>query len=54
VLDDSVSSATKRDIRIGRKNPNSIEILEGLNEGEKVITSNYDNFEKMDKLVLKY
>ena len=54
VLDGSVSSATKRDIRIGRKNPNAIEVLEGLNEGEKVITSNYDNFERMDKLVLKY
>ena len=29
------------------------EVLEGLTPGEKVITSSYDNFEDMDKLILK-
>ena len=36
--------AVKREIRIGRQNPQFYEILEGLEPGEKVITSGYDNF----------
>ena len=36
--------ATKREIRFGRKNPQFYEVLEGLEPGEKVITSGYDNF----------
>lgn len=53
VVDESSSFATKREIRLGRKNPNAYEVLGGLTEGEKVITSNYDNFEKIEKLILK-
>lgn len=36
--------AVKRDIRIGRQNPQFYEVLEGLEPGEEVITSGYDNF----------
>ena len=36
--------AVKREIRIGRQNPQYYEVLEGLESGEKVITSGYDNF----------
>ena len=36
--------AGKREIRIGRQNPQFYEVLEGLEPGEKVITSGYDNF----------
>ena len=36
--------AVKREIRIGRQNPQFYEVLEGLEAGEKVITSGYDNF----------
>lgn len=36
--------AVKREIRIGRQNPQFYEVLEGLEPGEKVITSGYDNF----------
>jgi len=53
VLDSTGSFATKRSIRLGRKNADVFEVLEGLNPREKVITSNYDNFEDMDKLILK-
>ncbi|MEM6963470.1 MAG: efflux transporter periplasmic adaptor subunit, partial [Bacteroidota bacterium] len=42
----------KRDIRIGRQNPNHYEILEGLNVGEVVITSSYENFGEKDELIL--
>jgi HlyD family secretion protein len=36
--------AVKREIRIGRQNPQFYEVLEGLEAGEKVITSGYDKF----------
>lgn len=53
VLDKSGEFATKREIRIGRKNPQYYEVLEGLEPGEKVITSGYDLFGENDKLILK-
>ncbi len=43
--------AIKREIRIGRQNPQFYEVLEGLDPGEKVITSGYDNFGDNDILV---
>ncbi|MCK9449595.1 MAG: HlyD family efflux transporter periplasmic adaptor subunit [Bacteroidales bacterium] len=52
VLDPSGSFATKRNIRIGRQNPQYYEVLEGLNPGEQVITSGYENFGDNDKLVI--
>ncbi|HQH40640.1 MAG: efflux RND transporter periplasmic adaptor subunit [Bacteroidales bacterium] len=45
--------AVKRAIRIGRQNPRFYEIIEGLEPGEKVIVSGYDNFGNADKLILK-
>jgi len=53
VLDPSGDFATKREIRIGRKNPKYYEVLEGLEEGEKVITSGYDLFGENDRLILR-
>ena len=53
VLDKSESFAEKRDIRLGSMNPRYIEVLEGLEAGEKVVISNYDNFGDVDKLILK-
>ncbi|MBO7459720.1 MAG: efflux RND transporter periplasmic adaptor subunit, partial [Bacteroidales bacterium] len=38
------TKAVRRDIRIGRQNPQYYEVIEGLEPGEKVITSSYDNF----------
>ena len=53
VLDPSGDFATKREIRIGRKNPKFYEVLDGLQPGEKVITSGYDLFGDNDKLILR-
>ncbi len=53
VVDPSGDFATKRNIRIGRKNPKYYEVLEGLQPGEKVITSGYDLFGDNDKLILR-
>ncbi len=51
VLDESNQFATKRKITIGRYNPHVYEILEGLQPGERCITSSYDNFEDFDRIV---
>ena len=51
VMDNDGKRATKRKIKIGRQNPQYFEVLEGLNPGEKVITSSYDNYGDSDVLV---
>lgn len=53
VLNEDENSAVKRNIRLGRQNPQMFEVLDGLEPGEKVITSSYENFGNIDKLVLK-
>jgi len=53
VLSADGKSASKRTIKIGRQNPGYYELLEGLNPGEKVITSGYDNFGDNEKLEFK-
>jgi HlyD family secretion protein len=52
VIDKSGGFATKRSIKLGRQNTNSFEVIEGLKPGEKVITSSYDTFGDVEKLVL--
>jgi HlyD family secretion protein len=53
VLDNSGKRAIKRNITLGRKNPEYYEVLEGLQTGEKVITSSYANFGDKEVLELK-
>ena len=53
VIDASGNFAVKRAIKLGRQNPQMYELLEGLAPGNQVITSSYDNFGNIDKLVLK-
>ena len=53
VVDEKNGIAEKRNIRIGRQNPTYYEVIEGLQKGEKVIVSGYDNFGDADKLILK-
>jgi len=45
-------SAVKRQVRLGRRNPDSIEVLEGLAPGERVLTSPYTGFADKDRLDL--
>ena len=51
VVNKEGTKAVKREIRIGRQNPQYYEILEGLEPGEKVITSGYDTYGDSDVLV---
>ena len=53
VLDKSEKFAIKRNIKIGRQNPQYYEIIEGLNSGDKVITSGYEAMGDNDKVILK-
>jgi len=52
VLDADGKKATRRKIRIGRQNPQFYEVLEGLQPGEKVIVSNYENYKDREILIL--
>lgn len=53
VLNKDGSEATRRNIRIGRQNPQYYEVLEGLEPGEQVITSGYDTFGDNERVVFK-
>jgi len=52
VVDASGKQASKRTVRLGRKNPQSIEVLSGLSKGERVITSSYASFADAEQLSL--
>ena len=53
VLDKSGSKAYRRNIRIGRQNPQHYEVLDGLEPGERVVTSGYEAFKDNEVLVIK-
>ncbi len=53
VVNPNGGEAIKRMIRIGKQNSRYYEVLEGLEAGEKVITSNYDSFGDAERIVLK-
>ena len=53
VLDAEGNKAYKRNIRIGRQNPQYYEVLEGLEAGERVIVSGYETFRGHEILILK-
>jgi HlyD family secretion protein len=50
VLDPSGDFAERRKVRFGRRNPEGIEVLEGLADGERVITSSYESLERFDRI----
>ena len=52
VMDKSGSKAYRRNIRIGRQNPQYYEVLEGLEPGERVVTSGYEAFKDNEVLSL--
>ena len=53
VVSNDGATARRTDIRVGRQNPNFYEVLDGLQPGDIVITSSYDNFGEKDELVLR-
>ena len=53
VLDADGKKAYRRNIKIGRQNPQYYEVLEGLEPGERVIVSNYDAYKDNEVLILE-
>jgi HlyD family secretion protein len=52
-LSDDGKKAYKVDVQLGRQNPDYYEVLGGLQPGDKVVTSSYENYGNMQELVLK-
>ncbi|MBL7984338.1 MAG: efflux RND transporter periplasmic adaptor subunit, partial [Flavobacteriales bacterium] len=50
---DQEGTATKRDVKLGRQNPDMYEVLEGLQVGDRVVTSRYVGFNDADELVIQ-
>ena len=53
ILNENETVAKKRIIKLGRKNSDVFEVIDGLERGDKVITSSYDNYGNADKLLLR-
>lgn len=53
VVDPDGGEAIKRSIRVGKQNSRFYEVLDGLEDGEQVITSNYDSFGEAERIVFK-
>ncbi len=53
LVESGTNVARKQSIKVGRQNPNFYEILAGLEPGDVVIVSSYDNFGDKDELILK-
>ncbi|NQV71360.1 MAG: efflux RND transporter periplasmic adaptor subunit [Pseudohongiella sp.] len=52
VVDAAGEYATRRDIRVGRRNNRYVEVHEGLEQGDRVITSSYSQMEDMERIQL--
>lgn len=50
---DGAGAAIKRDVRLGRQNPEVYEVLDGLAPGERVVTSRYNAFNNADELLIE-
>ena len=46
------TEAVRRNVRLGRRNTDYIEVLDGLEPGERVVTSPYTNYVDMDRLII--
>jgi HlyD family secretion protein len=53
VLPKTGNVAERRAVRFGRRNPEQIEVLSGLAEGERIITSGYEQLRKFDRVEIR-
>jgi HlyD family secretion protein len=54
VVDPDGRTAERRQIKVGRRSSEQLEILSGLRVGERVITSDYSGLDRLDRLVLTH
>ncbi len=52
-VSDDGSTAYRTEVQLGRQNPEYYEVLSGLEPGDEVVTSSYENYKDMQELVLK-
>jgi HlyD family secretion protein len=52
VLDPDGHSARRRRVKLGRRNGEQVEVLSGLGAGERVITSDYATYDRIDRIDL--
>lgn len=52
-LSEDGNKAYKVDVQLGRQNPDYYEVLNGLQPGDKVVTSSYENYTNMEELLIK-
>ena len=52
VLDKGGDTAERRRIKVGRRNSEQVEIVDGLKPGERVITSDYTGYDRIDRIIL--
>jgi HlyD family secretion protein len=43
-------TAHRVEVKLGRQNPRQVEVLEGLTDGDRIITSGYDSYNNADEL----
>ena len=53
VVDRDAARAQRRSVQFGRRNPEGIEVLQGLREGEEIVTSSYEYWMDFDELQLQ-
>jgi HlyD family secretion protein len=53
VLTKSGTEAERRSVRLGRRNPEQVEVLAGLSAGERIITSSYDSLRRFDRISIR-
>jgi HlyD family secretion protein len=53
VISSAGSDAQRRPVKLGRRNPESVEVLEGLSKGDRVITSSYESLKQFDRIELR-
>jgi HlyD family secretion protein len=47
------NKAYRSNIRIGRQNPDYYEVLDGLQEGDKIVVNSYENYGNVQELIIK-
>lgn len=47
------AQAERRNVKLGRRNPERVEVLQGLSAGEQVITSSYESLKQFDRIDLR-
>lgn len=52
VLDASGDIARRQPVQFGRRNPNQVEVLDGLAPGDRIIVSSYASFIEVDRLFI--